>query len=329
MSFGRSGPFETPASLPTPPDALAYVREVLGPELYSLWEEHIRTYRELNLPDFLLAPSYWTLRLMRAVADMRMVGHLPGFRRVVYGFLQGEIAQNGFGAAVLLDPVPPDQGEIRQFQQIDADGVDFPLVITTTRGGHHRPAYGPVNGTTGCWATSRVSGSNAIGPAVLTAAHVAIDIATGDPLRKGDAVSLDNGSSGTMADRATCPIDAALVATSEAPGTTRLPVISPWPPQGIQVEFEGRVSGKHTTTVTLVSPVSNPQSTASQMVFYMGDYGQAGDSGALVVCTQGRQSAAGIYVGWEQRLSSNVTEGVGQVGAQIAHALDTLMEVYI
>ncbi len=297
--------FGSGAALLPDPDADWPVHERLG--------QHYQLYSAL--PQLQQRSVYWTLRLSEALYEVQPWRQVPGFQFLTIGFLDPELETDGFG--VILYASPDVHAERPSIANIAAGDHTFPIVVRSVVRAAHATTVNPVEGTTACWARSRV-GSSPRGPGLLTAKHVV----TGT---LGACVSLTDGSTGSVLDLAPEPIDAALVGVPGTPPALHHVGVYPLPAQERLVQFTGASSGFHETPITQVSMFLGVRRLPEfPNRFAILEAGLPGDSGALITDVEtGRP--VGIYQG-EVTDSFDQTVGLAQGLEQVRLLMD--LEVY-
>lgn len=278
------------------------------------WKDHLEESSQDELSRELLAPAYWALWLMEAAQEEGLEQQIPGCRYLAFGFLDPETEQDAFGIAAIVNPgVRSERSRgVRPFVDSLAE---FPVFLRPVVEQLHRsPTVMPISGSAGCWGKSRRKRNRPIGPGILTAKHVLPQGVLGAP------VPLSNSTFGTVLDLGPDGVDAALVETQEARGTTRLQApsfIAPW----TDVEFFGASSGHHVTKITTVTDTRGVLSSSlAPARIMLADFGRAGDSGALVMVSK-RRAAAGIYLGVLTDPAGR-SEGIAQHAGQVTKCMD-------
>jgi hypothetical protein len=306
----RDGPDQLPTEM-----SMEKVRSTLDWQFDGFWERPIEEQKTL----------YWAMRLLDQAREDGLAQRIRGFRYFSAGFLDDprpaeEASEDPtFGLIAVVAPSTSaetpshdENAESELPRRIPVDRHSFPIRVRHQVDVLHAPRTQPYGGSATCWAVARAS-RDRIGPGLLTAKHVVADMVA-------DSVRLSDGTSGRILDLAPDGIDAAIVATGEQPGNRTLPVqrlVAPW----TDVEFSGSVTGLHRTKVKDMTDTrgifSSPYLPCR---VFLGDYGQRGDSGALIRdATTGE--AIGIYMG-EAQDPVGTREGIAQHMYQVQLVMD-------
>jgi len=243
------------------------------------------------MEDFWLLPPqfqpavYWSVRLMQEARARSLLQSILAARFLALGFVpQG---RNEFGFGVIAFTHPPVDPRTSQMEPLDVDNQRFQVLVRPIQLEEHGPQTQPANGTSSCWARTRLA-SEAVGPGLLTAKHVTNGVI-------GGLIPLSDGTQGEVLDIGPEGIDVALVATTEDPAARKIPVMR-LIPAWWEVQFDGP-SGQHQTTVAQTGDILGIyRSNALPLRVILSDGGKSGDSGALV---RGREdgAAVGVYLG--------------------------------
>jgi hypothetical protein len=253
----------------------------------------------------------WSLALQNAFTEQQWGLKVPGFRFASIGFADPEREQDAFGIMVYTQAWKNKEDRL----SFDLGGIGFPVFVRPSfEELHGPPQVHPSDGTAACWAKSRKAGFGHK-VALLTAKHVVEGIAPGGPVRT-------THGQGKLLDLAPASIDAALVVppASVTPNLGgRLETLR-YVAQWSDVQFTGMGSKKAVKTkVTEVwfRDINHPSIPAR---IFLAWPGEKGDSGALVVDTNGK--GIGIYLGGQVNIATNRMEGFCQHLDQAANLLE-------
>jgi hypothetical protein len=262
---------------------------------------------------------YWAMRLMDRATEEGIPQSVPGFRYLRSGFIDesagmsAAAASSEFGVTVIAAPsTHEDVPSVRLLPPLTVDGHQFPVQVQRPIEVLDSPLVLPVDGSAGCWATSRVSKAQR-GPGLLTAKHV-VEGAI------GGQVPLSDGTFAEILDTAPDGIDAALVSTREMVGQCKLNVqqlVAPW----ADVEFVGAVSGINRTKIKQITDTRGILgSSYLPCRIFLAKPGRRGDSGALVR-DAATKAAVGIYMGGLKD-PAGTAEGIAQHMYQVQLIMD-------
>ncbi len=260
-----------------------------------------------EMPEEQIRAVLWTSAIQNAFESGVYANEIPGFRMASYGFLDPETEENAFG--VIAYVAPSLHGPIRgEFQWMTVDGESFPVVVRPAEWKLHAPSIHPSLGTSTCWGESRRPSLKGK-PAIVTAKHV-----VGSTTPVGSSVSMTSGS-GTLLDLAPEGIDAALVRVSKSHWpVSRNPLMCPqFVAQWTDVDVHSP-AGLFSTKVTEVSSGRGTLDSSVPLRIFLANAGQGGDSGALVVDSNG--NGIGLYTG-EVTTPANLQEGFCQHLGQV------------
>jgi hypothetical protein len=275
--------------------------------------------------------AFWSSAIASFLRQNPLARVVPGFRFSAIGFLDPTLEENSFGVVVFVDPQSAIalRGRRRSTQEpftrhepltyIEIEGASFPVFIRGYREDRHGIPCQPLGGTVSCWAVSRRS-TYPVGPALLTAGHVA----SGDPAvstpQIGTLVQMCTGPTGTVVDVGTPGMDLALVDAGGCDYTGSVPTARalPWDvvtverqvPLTAQVRFVTDTQGIYTSPLMLVR-------------LLLDKAGSPGDSGALIRNVNGE--AVGLYLGAAAD-PTGLTLGLSADIHQAAYLLD--MELF-
>lgn len=275
----------------------------------------------------------WAIKLMFEFKEKARDYYrsIPGLRGIAFGYLDPDYEVDDFGVILIGSDSyeGPDSGIQDRFineqpyrsnilDYVRLSEKEFPIVIRRINKKYYSPSIHPVQGTSGCWAKSRIT-SDPIGPGFLTVKHV-----TGSKI--GAPILLSNGRFGHVLDVAPQGIDAALISSTEVfPGFLPRPIqrhIAPW----TDAYFMGAASGYHHTKITAITDTFGILNTPSLPVrIFLADAGTHGDSGALIV-NDATKEAIGLLMG-EYSNPAGQTGGFSQHLYQVKELMD--MEVYL
>lgn len=285
----------------------------------------VESSRELSAPS--LAGLWATLLMSEENSIREQIKTIPLIRYLSYGFLDPQRERDAFGVIVYSLSQTVDEGFFANYTlQLLSDvelrnglGVraarTFPIFVRAITEDLHLACH-PTNGTSACFAKSRISSGSPIGPGALSVQHL-IGV-------KQRRVSLRCCNSSKVLDQAPYGIDAMLFEAPCMPslGSKRKAIqnVAPW----TQVQFTGQSSG---TVQAQVSDVTNTYGVFSNahlpIRVFLDKAGQPGDSGSMVESTS--LDPISLYMG-EYRSRSGVTGGFSQHLFQVTQIMD--MELY-
>lgn len=274
-----------------------------------------------GLQDDLLARSlYWTLRFGEEAQQWAEFEALPGFQWAQVGFLQQDFAApddpgpgGHFGLLVCCDAQLPDTPLLGR--RVEVGGVSWPIRVLPALFEPQVQVAGPYLGCAAGWARSRRATYPRDG--WLTASHV---------VPSNTTIYFSDGGWGTVVDRGGICVDAAIVATSRPPASTR-----PMRPAfalaaGRSVVLHDQVGRALPMTITTVDPTLGVAASRHlPLRFSLDGSGQPGDSGALVEDPVNGEFA-GLYLGrYVDYRSGSPALGI----ALAAHYLAELMDMEV
>jgi len=293
-------------------------------------DEVMRAGRERRGRDRLI--FLWCTAFQAVIENNRWDKKFAGFQFATYGFIpiiQGLQVPDGirffesyvFGAALQLEEA--ESSPTQEIFPIQEGNVSVPCVLNRgpikTHQRHLLPFPSNPLGTGACWARSRKQSILPAADGVLTAAHIVSHIH-----RLKTPVLMSDGTYWHLGDRGNSKVDAALIVKSGCiPLTTKVLAVERIPIQGEDIEFYGITSGRIITAKVTRSHV-HPTTLSDQftMVVFFDDWGEEGDSGALVL-NIGSGAGVGIYSG----VSVKSNEGYAQALCQAQDVLE--VELFI
>ena len=230
---------------------------------------------------------------------------IPGFVAATYGFIpiidgldlpDGLRSVGGYVFGVAFELELTEGGEMQVAEQFDHDGTAIARILNRRKIQLHVPdPKSPRAGTGACWARSRKSAIRPSADGVLTAGHVV----EGLPLRS--SVVMTSPGLWHLGDRGSCKIDAALIVQQGCiPAGAGSLGVQTNPVAGMRVSFYGAAS-KRTVEATITHSQTHPTLFIPKhpMRIFMDNYGEHGDSGALVR-EEGTGFGVGIYMGMDE-----------------------------
>jgi hypothetical protein len=231
--------------------------------------------------------------LLLESARSRKLRAVPGFMYLAAGFLDPALERNNdghFGLIVYVNRLHSSDSPLLFLESITCENRRFPVVVREVEERLQRPTVVPAVGWSSCWARTRTNSRHPIGPGALTAQHVVQGVPIGGP------VPLSSAGNGSLLDVAPPSVDAALVDTLEPPPASASsidvnPYVAPLAPVIVQLRETDLTS--RVTDVNDTFKIFN----SAELPLRLGleHAGQPGDSGALVLDSEGR--AVGIYMG--------------------------------
>jgi hypothetical protein len=263
---------------------------------------------------------YWSLRLAEEAGQWdATVSALPGYQFSQVGFLADSDESpfvdpnERFGVLAICD-IPDAQPGLLS-RRIEADGYLFPIGVLTGRFEPHVNVTAPYGGCVTGWACSRRSTSPRSG--WLTAGHV---------VPSNQPISLSDGGTGVVVDRARLCVDAAVVSTNMPPAWPSAAAVAASIAPGDAVELHDQFSNALPMNIRTVDPALGATPSSYLPVrFSMDSHGQQGDSGALIFEPAAKE-VAGMYLG--QYTDFQGTGSAFGIGLS-AHYLTALLDMEI